>query len=279
VLDQRGELLRSAAVCYTPASHPPEVSLFLFVAVVAAMWWAGLKGMSVLVASVDSLESPISSCALDGQRRSRAPNQNETGTRSSDTNRRQVDFGPVIDTRGRLLVGALGFACSMPSYGRALHTLGAWLDSWAGIGRIAVGMARQGVRPSTHALRRARPASDHGALAYERGHRVGAHALARDAAGGVGGAQTRECRCLTIGRSRRTGPLRASLGVPNVEASDVELQSLWEVGTDALHDQVILRDRFPASVTRFFVGGTAEDLRAITAWQNPAREPVPDARP
>jgi hypothetical protein len=144
VLDQRGELLRSAAVCYTPASHPPEVSLFLFVAVVAAMWWAGLKGMSVLVASVDSLESPISSCALDGHRRSRAPNQNETGTRSSDTYRRQVDLGPVIDTRGRLLVGALGFACSMPSYGRVLHTLGAWLDSWAGIGRIAVGMARQG---------------------------------------------------------------------------------------------------------------------------------------
>jgi hypothetical protein len=32
----------------------------------------------------------------------------------------------------------------MPSYGRVLHTLRAWLDSWAGIGRIAVGMVRQG---------------------------------------------------------------------------------------------------------------------------------------
>ena len=32
----------------------------------------------------------------------------------------------------------------MPSYGRALHALRTWLDSWAGIGRIAVGMARQG---------------------------------------------------------------------------------------------------------------------------------------
>jgi hypothetical protein len=108
------------------------------------------------------------------------------------------------------------------------------------------------------------------------GHRMGAHAAARDAAGGVGGAQTRERRCLTIGRSRRTGSLRASLGVPNVEASDVELQSLWEVGTDALHYQVILRDLFPASVTRFSVGGTAEDLRAIAARQSPAREPFAD---
>jgi hypothetical protein len=40
---------------------------------------------------------------------------------------------------------ALGFAaCSMPSYDRTLHTLRSWLDSWSGIGRIAVGMARQG---------------------------------------------------------------------------------------------------------------------------------------
>ena len=32
----------------------------------------------------------------------------------------------------------------MPSYDRALWALRTWLDSWAGIGRIAVGMARQG---------------------------------------------------------------------------------------------------------------------------------------
>jgi Protein of unknown function (DUF1566) len=32
----------------------------------------------------------------------------------------------------------------MPSYNRALHALRTWLDSWAGIGRIAAGMARQG---------------------------------------------------------------------------------------------------------------------------------------
>jgi hypothetical protein len=32
----------------------------------------------------------------------------------------------------------------MPSYDRALHALRSWLDSWSGIGRVAVGMARQG---------------------------------------------------------------------------------------------------------------------------------------
>ena len=32
----------------------------------------------------------------------------------------------------------------MPSYDRALWALRTWLDSWAGIGRLAVGMHRQG---------------------------------------------------------------------------------------------------------------------------------------
>jgi hypothetical protein len=51
----------------------------------------------------------------------------------------------LTNQRGRLLVAALGFAgCSMPSYDRARHELRAWLDSWSGIGHVAVGMARQG---------------------------------------------------------------------------------------------------------------------------------------
>ena len=51
----------------------------------------------------------------------------------------------MLDQRGQLLVAALGFAgCSMPSYDRALHALRSWLDSWSGIGHVAVGMARQG---------------------------------------------------------------------------------------------------------------------------------------
>ena len=42
-------------------------------------------------------------------------------------------------------MAALGFAgCSMLSYDRALHALRTWLDTWAGIGRVAVGMHRQG---------------------------------------------------------------------------------------------------------------------------------------
>jgi hypothetical protein len=42
-------------------------------------------------------------------------------------------------------MAALGFAgCSMPSYDRALYALRTWLDSWSGIGHVAVDMARQG---------------------------------------------------------------------------------------------------------------------------------------
>src|SRR6266436_2464091 len=49
---------------------------------------------------------------------------------------------PVIDRRGQLLRAALGFArCSMPSYDRALWALRTWLDSWSGIGHVAVEMA------------------------------------------------------------------------------------------------------------------------------------------
>ena len=51
----------------------------------------------------------------------------------------------MLDQRGQLLRAAVGFAgCSMPSYDRALHALRSWLDSWLGIGLVAVGMARQG---------------------------------------------------------------------------------------------------------------------------------------
>jgi len=51
----------------------------------------------------------------------------------------------VLDERGQLLRAALGFAAlQRPTYDRAVHALRTWLDSWAGIGRIAVGMAHQG---------------------------------------------------------------------------------------------------------------------------------------
>ena len=51
----------------------------------------------------------------------------------------------MLDQRGQLLRAALGFASSsLPSYDRALHALRTWMDSRAGIGRVAAGMARQG---------------------------------------------------------------------------------------------------------------------------------------
>ena len=49
------------------------------------------------------------------------------------------------DKRSQPLRAAVGFAgCSLPSYDRALHALRTGLDSWSGIGHVAVGMARQG---------------------------------------------------------------------------------------------------------------------------------------
>jgi hypothetical protein len=51
----------------------------------------------------------------------------------------------VLDQRGQLLRAAVGFAgCSMRSYDRALWALRTWLDSWSGVGHVAVGMHRQG---------------------------------------------------------------------------------------------------------------------------------------
>jgi len=49
------------------------------------------------------------------------------------------------DQRGPFFIAALGFAgCGMFSYDRALQALRSWLDSWAGVGHIAVGMHRHG---------------------------------------------------------------------------------------------------------------------------------------
>src|SRR3989449_9961923 len=90
----------------------------------------------------------------------------------------------VTDQRRRLLIAALGFAgCSMPSYDRALHALRTWLDSWSGIGHVAVGMARQGydlqlTRYDEKGWRAMSYTS--GKLAHERNrHRMGPHTVAR----------------------------------------------------------------------------------------------------
>ena len=49
------------------------------------------------------------------------------------------------DQRGQLLRAALGFGgLPRPSNDRTLWALRTWLDSWPGIGHVAVGMHRQG---------------------------------------------------------------------------------------------------------------------------------------
>ena len=51
----------------------------------------------------------------------------------------------MLDPRGQLLRAALGFAgLPRPSYDRSLWRLRTWLNSWSGIGHVAVGMHRQG---------------------------------------------------------------------------------------------------------------------------------------
>ena len=76
-------------------------------------------------------------------------------------------------------------------------TLRSWLDSWPGIGHVAVGMHRQGFDLQLTQY------DDRGwrATFYTTGMEpsptsatstaLGAHALARDAAGGVGGVDSR----------------------------------------------------------------------------------------
>jgi hypothetical protein len=116
----------------------------------------------------------------------------------------------VIDQRGQLLRAALGFV-GLPSNDHALHVLRSWLDSWSGIGPHRRGMHRQGfdlqltqyddragARPSYTTGMEHSPTS-----ATSTGW--GAHALARDAAGGVGGATTGHER---LGRSLLASPNR-----------------------------------------------------------------------
>ena len=85
----------------------------------------------------------------------------------------------MLDQRGQLLRAAVGFGgCTMPSCDPALWALRSWLDSWSGVGHVAIGMHRQGydlqltrydekgwratfyTPPGWSTRRRARPAPD-----------------------------------------------------------------------------------------------------------------------
>src|SRR5262249_26504051 len=96
----------------------------------------------------------------------------------------------MLDQRGQLLRAALGFA-RLPGADRTLHIIRSYLDSWAGIGRIAVGMANQGfdLQLTRYDERGWRATFYTTVMEHSPtsaiGNRMGAHALACDAAGGV----------------------------------------------------------------------------------------------
>ena len=50
----------------------------------------------------------------------------------------------IVDRRARLMLAALGFLRLEGPLPPVLHALHRWLDTWRGIGHLAVGMARQG---------------------------------------------------------------------------------------------------------------------------------------
>ena len=109
----------------------------------------------------------------------------------------QLRAAMIVDRRARLLLVTLGFLRLEGQLPPALLTLHRWLDTWRGIGHLAVGMARQGYdlqlaryddRGGACNLLRKR----HGALPDERdGDRLGADTVASGSAGRLGGAEQR----------------------------------------------------------------------------------------
>src|SRR5881397_242740 len=101
----------------------------------------------------------------------------------------------VLDPRGQLLRAAVGFAgLPRPSYDRALHALRSWLDSWSGIGHVVVGMARQGydLQLTRYNEKGWRATFYTTGMEHSPTNATGTeweHAVARDAAGGVGSSE------------------------------------------------------------------------------------------
>ena len=94
------------------------------------------------------------------------------------------------DRRLLLLRAAFGFL-QLPPIEPELVMLHRWLDTWNGIGHVAVGMHRQGLRLSLSHIAEGRVAVRlHGRQSETRtrGLRRGADAMGRGARGGVGGA-------------------------------------------------------------------------------------------
>src|SRR6266566_5870413 len=118
----------------------------------------------------------------------------------------------MLDPRGQLLRAALGFSTlPLPSY-----------DSWAGIGRVAVGMHRQGYdlqltqydergwRATFYVTGMEHSPTSATGTGWER-------TVARDAAGGVGGAETYRINDASV---RAAGPeTEAAEGIEAVMAT------------------------------------------------------------
>ena len=105
----------------------------------------------------------------------------------------------IVNRRARLLLVTLGFLRLEGQLPPVLLTLHRWLDTWRGIGHRAVGMARQGydLQLTRYDEKGWRATFYTTGMEHSRtsdGHRMGAHAVARDAAGGVGGARERRPR-------------------------------------------------------------------------------------
>jgi hypothetical protein len=77
-----------------------------------------IPALVVAILALGSLASPIYA---------------QAGKEPAKTETKQPDLGSIT--------------LPMPSYDRALHALRSYLDSWPGIGRVAVGMHRQGYDP------------------------------------------------------------------------------------------------------------------------------------
>jgi hypothetical protein len=106
-----------------------------------------------------------------------------------------------------------------------------------------------------------------GALDDERdGHRAGAHAVAHDAAGGVGGAATGEPRWLD----------GESFEIPDLEALDVHPKGPpVKVQRDSFHQQLLLGEDRVAGLARFAVAWSTPD-RSDAVRQATVLEFAPD---
>ena len=56
----------------------------------------------------------------------------------------------------------------------------------------------------------------------------------------------------------------------------MEMKSLGVVFADAVHHQLVLLNSLTTCVAGFAIGDTAENLRAVVSWQNPAFELSPN---